>query len=241
MAASEISKMTAAILAGGLGTRLRSVVHDHPKTMAPIGGRPFLSFLLDQLVHTGIRRAVLCTGYRAEQIESHFATSYRGLGLSYSREDSQLGTAGGLRLALDKIQSPTVIVMNGDSYCSADLGAFASYHAAHDAPLSLLLAKVEDTSRFGSVQVNPQGTVTRFQEKERSAGAGWINAGVYLVQRTVIDRIEPDVPVSLERQVFPKWIGKGLMGWTGGGSFLDIGTPQSYARAEQFFTRQAAA
>ena len=122
---SDISNIEAAILAGGLGTRLRSVVPDRPKVLAEIGGRPFIEILLDQVAAAGIRTAVLCTGYLGDQIEARLGTRRGPLALRYSREVEPLGTGGALRLALPMLASDTVLVLNGDSYCDADLRALS--------------------------------------------------------------------------------------------------------------------
>jgi D-glycero-alpha-D-manno-heptose 1-phosphate guanylyltransferase len=230
---------TAVILAGGLGTRLRSAVADRPKALAEIAGRPFLAWQFDALLAAGVRRVVLCTGYRGEMIEQTFGDCYEGLSISYSHEASPLGTGGALRAALPRIDSATMLVVNGDSLCRADLTVFAQRHATVDARLSLLLTHVADTSRFGRVETDHAGRLTRFVEKGDPHGPGWINAGIYLFQREVMEAIPPDRNVSLEREVFPAWIGRGLYGHRDPGDFLDIGTPESYAAAAGFLAGSA--
>ena len=232
----SLAELTAVVLAGGLGTRLRAAVSDRPKVMAEIHGRPFLSFLLDQLFAAGVRRVVLCTGYRGEQVSSFFGESYGSLRLTYSREASPLGTGGALRLALTHLDSDPVLVLNGDSFCEADLAAFAGWHRARGAGASLLLAEVPNTERFGRVKTDPEGLVVEFEEKGGWAGAGLINAGVYLLGRRVIEEIPEGAAVSIEREVFPAHVGRDLYGYPGGGRFLDIGTPESFAAAEKFFS-----
>lgn len=225
----------AVILAGGLGTRLRSVVADRPKVMAEIAGRPFLTFLLDQLLSVAIERVVLCTGYKAELVSSVLGQSYRGLTLDYSEETEPLGTGGALRLALPRLSAETVLVMNGDSYCAADLNRFRATHSARGATASLLLTEVPDTSRFGRVEYLPDGQVTAFSEKGQVTGRGWINAGIYLLRRELLATVETGRAVSLEREVFPRWITEQrLFADPLGTRFLDIGTPESYAAAETF-------
>ena len=226
----------AMILAGGFGTRLRSVVADLPKVLAPVAGRPFITRLLDQLSLTGITRVVLCTGYRAELVEQTLGENYGGMTLQYSQEPQPLGTGGAIRLALNKIDAPQVIVMNGDSYCDADLAEHIETHRLRAAKASLLLTEVADTSRFGRVEFDATGRVERFVEKGQSAGLGWINAGIYLFQRDLLDMIEPQRAVSLEYEIFPQLIERGeLYAAPLGRRFLDIGTPESFAAAEKFF------
>lgn len=233
-----VSSVTAAILAGGLGTRLRSVVSDRPKILAEIRGRPFLSYLLDQLAEAGLRTVVLCTGYLGDKVQALFGDSHRGVSLVYSQEPHPLGTGGAIRLAANRLVSPTVLVLNGDSYCQADLGAFWSDHCAAGARATLLLVRVDDASRFGQVEMDEAGRIIRFEEKGARTGAGWINAGMYLIDRQWVERIPSGKAVSLEREVFPGWIEGGLRGWRSPGRFLDIGTPESYQEADQFFAER---
>jgi D-glycero-alpha-D-manno-heptose 1-phosphate guanylyltransferase len=232
----SLADVTAVILAGGLGTRLRSAVADRPKVMAEIHGRPFLSFLLDQLFAAGVGSVVLCTGYRGEQISSYFGESYGPLRLTYSREPSPLGTGGALRLALPHMDSDPVLVLNGDSFCEADFADLAARHRLRGAAATMLLAEVPNTERFGRVKTGRAGLVTEFEEKGGWAGPGLINAGVYLLGRRLIEGIRAGAAVSLEREVFPAHVGRDLYGHPGGGRFLDIGTPESFAAAEQFFS-----
>ncbi|PZR76863.1 MAG: galactokinase [Chthoniobacterales bacterium] len=230
-----MSEIEAIILAGGKGTRLRTVVSDRPKVMAMVNERPFLSRLLDQLKRAQIKSVVLSTGYMAEQIESAIGESYDGISVRYSREAQPLGTAGGLRLALGKTVSEPVLVLNGDSFCAVDLEEFYQYHCAKNARATILLTQVEDTSRFGRVETDDRGSVIKFEEKGGVASPGWINAGVYCLDRNVVEDLPQGEEKSLEREVFPELIGSGLFGFRGGGDFVDIGTPQSYGEAQTFF------
>lgn len=228
-----MAETTAAILAGGLGTRLRAVVADCPKVLSPVGGAPFLARLLDQLAAARLDRVVLCTGYLGDQIETRFGPAYRGMRLEYSRESTPLGTGGALREALPRIGSELALVLNGDSYCRVDLDRFRRFHAAHGAGASLVLTRAPDVARFGSVTVEEGGRILGFAEKSAVRGAGWINAGIYLLAREVIETIPVGRAVSLELEMFPTW--SGMYGFRCEGPFLDIGTPESYAAAERFF------
>ena len=236
---NALENVTAVILAGGVGSRLRAVVSDRPKVMALIHGRPFISFLLRQVKAAGVKETVLCTGYMAEFIEERLGATFQGMRLAYSREETALGTAGALRHALPKIATSTILVMNGDSYCDLSLSEFASAHASRETDASMVLARVEDTSRYGRVELGDSGYVKRFVEKGPSSGPGWINAGVYLLNRSAVAGIPRDRAVSIEREVFPGLVGRGLYGHPGG-RFLDIGTPESYREAERFFESETA-
>jgi D-glycero-alpha-D-manno-heptose 1-phosphate guanylyltransferase len=233
----ELASITAAVLAGGLGTRLRSVVSDRPKVLADVGGRPFLSYLLDMLVTAGVSRVVICNGHLGEMVQQAFGANYGRLALDYSHEEAPLGTGGALRAALPRINSEMILALNGDSLCRTDLAAFAASHVQHRALISLVLAQVDDTSRYGRVELDSDGRVLQFVEKGQPSGPGWINAGVYLIQRRVVDSIAPDAPVSLERTIFPSWLGRGLYGHCGDREFLDIGTPESYSAAPHFVSQ----
>lgn len=233
---SPLAGLSTAILAGGLGTRLRSVVADRPKVLAPVAGKPYLAHLLEQLARAGIRETTLLVGFAAERVRSAFGNAHAGLSLSYSVEPQPLGTAGALRLALPLLQSETILLLNGDSYCDVDLPALLAFHRAHRGVATLTLAEVPDGSRFGRVTCNSDQRIERFEEKGGSAGPGWINAGVYLLNRDALNELEPGRSVSLEREVLPRWVERGaVFGFPGSRRFIDIGTPESYAEAEAFF------
>jgi D-glycero-alpha-D-manno-heptose 1-phosphate guanylyltransferase len=228
--------LTAAILAGGLGTRLRSVVADRPKVLAEVAGRPFLAHLLEQLAAAGVCETVLLVGYGADQVCDTFGTRFGEMRLMYSVEHTPLGTAGALRNALNQFARQDVLLLNGDSFCDVNLGALVQAHRNwRDAEVSLSLARVDNASRFGRVRVGRDRRVLRFEEKIPVATGGWINAGVYLMRREVVEGIPAGVPSSLERDVFPHLVGQGKVRGFRGGRFIDIGVPDSYARADAFF------
>jgi len=231
----ELKDITAVVLAGGRGTRLRSVVADRPKVLAEVKGRPFLAYLLDQIVDAGIRSMVMCTGFKGEYVQAAFDARYREARLSYSQEPAPLGTAGALRYALPLLESDPVLVLNGDSFCDANLIDFFNWHQARHANATLLLTEVPDTQRYGRVLRGESSRVLRFEEKGAAGRAGWINAGIYLIQRQLLETIPADRAVSLEREMFPAWIGHGLYGYSSPSRFLDIGTPEAYAAAARFF------
>lgn len=228
----------AAILAGGLGTRLRSAVSDRPKVLADVGGRPFLTRLLDRLQCYAIRDVVLLVGHRADMVRAALGERYHDLRLHYSQEPEPLGTAGAVRQALHLLQTPTILLLNGDSFCEVDIDAFVQHHAEAGVACSLTLAQVGDTSRYGRVE-REGDRVTRFVEKADAGGTGWINAGVYLLQRDRLGEL-PGGALSLERDVLPRWVARHeVSGFASRGRFLDIGTPESYAEAEAFFAEPA--
>jgi NDP-sugar pyrophosphorylase family protein len=232
----DMSGTNAVVLVGGMGTRLRPVVGDRPKGLAPVRGRPFLCFLLDQLATAGIRKVVLCTGYLGEQVSAAFGNSYSGIDLVYSQENRPLDTAGALRLAAPFVESDEALVMNGDSFCEADLKAFCGWYSSRDIKAALLINRISDASRYGQVEADDNGMVISFKEKSENAGPGWINAGIYLLDRRLILEIRQSSPVSLEREVLPAFIAqRRLYSYKNHGQFLDIGTPEAYAAAWDYF------
>jgi NDP-sugar pyrophosphorylase family protein len=159
------------------------------------------------------------------------------MSLQYSQEPSPLGTGGALRFALPLLQSETVLVLNGDSFSEVNLRAFCLVHRLRGAQVTLLLAEVTDTGRFGRVELDGEGRVTGFREKGKTGG-GWVNGGVYLVNRPLLQAIPPQQIVSLEQDLFPAWIGRGFFGFRSQGRFIDIGMPESLAGAGTFFHRE---
>jgi NDP-sugar pyrophosphorylase family protein len=231
----DLAEITAVILAGGMGTRLREVVADKPKVLAEVNGRPFISYLLDQLADAGVGRVVLCTGYMAGLVSTALGSCYRGMELRYSEETTPLGTGGAVRLALPLISNSPVFVMNGDSYCDLDLLSFINQHTAAAARASLALANVSDISRYGAVERATDNAVTWFAEKGGRQGEGLINAGIYLLEQSVIAAMPENEAASLERDLFPALIGHGLYGFMLSAKFIDIGIPSDYHAASSFF------
>jgi len=232
---SDLSWVTAVILAGGLGTRLRQVVSDQPKVMAQINGKPFIAYLLDQLVAAGIGRVIISTGYMADIVEDTIGARYNGLHVDYSREETPLGTAGALKLAEQIVDSEYCLVMNGDSYTEFDAISLFISHKQKNANITILVKAVSNTSHFGTIQMNKQNEIIKFMEKESSTNIGLINTGIYIMKTSTLQKIPNKTPCSLEYNFFPAMIGKNIYGNETEGNFIDIGTPESYAQAEAFF------
>ncbi len=226
--------MDAVVLLGGRGTRLRTVVNDLPKPMAPVAGRPFLEYLLGQLREAGIDRVVLAVGWGAGLIQRYFAHRNLGLTLAYSEErDRLLGTAGALKLAEPMLTGNQFLVLNGDSYLQVDLNALFSSHQQTGAMVTLALARVPDTSRYGRVTLGADLSVSAFEEKGQAAGPGYINGGVYVFQKAALALIPAGRVCSLECDLFPRMLGHGLFGWPSAGYFVDIGIPEDFWRAQE--------
>lgn len=224
--------MHAIVLAGGFGTRLRARVSDVPKPMAPVAGRPFLEFVLDQLVAAGCSDVILCVGYLADVVEAHFGVAYRGLGVRYLREQSPLGTGGATAAALAEVPSGRALVLNGDSYMQTDLRPFIDACRAEPERAAIVLRRIDDVSRYGSAMVDGDRLVA-FGEKS-AQGPGLINAGIYWLDRRSFERLGLAGAFSLENDYFaPHARDLGARAQVAEGHFIDIGLPNDYDRAQQ--------
>jgi NDP-sugar pyrophosphorylase family protein len=232
--------MKAVLLVGGLGTRLRSAVPSLPKTLASVGDRPFLELLVRQLGSQEIRELVMCTGYLAEQIQEVFQDgSDFGATIEYSQEIVPLGTAGALKLAQRYVQNESeFLVINGDTFLEIDFNEFIVSHRKHGSVATMSVVPVENSSRYGTVQVGADGRILGFLEKTGQNAPGIINAGVYVFSNAALALI-PQGPVSLERDVFPLLMEQGFYAVEQRGMFIDIGTPDDYARARKMSDRIA--
>jgi D-glycero-alpha-D-manno-heptose 1-phosphate guanylyltransferase len=223
------------ILAGGVGSRLRSVVSDRPKCLAEINGRPFLSYLLDRLSRAGLHEAILGTGYLADQVATTFGQEHRGLALRYSREDRPLGTGGAVKLALKLCRQEYVLVINGDSFLDFDWHKFFQWFDLQTMQVGMVVAWQDDCRRYGQVEISDDGQVLAFKEKSEIVGAGWINAGIYLIRRSLLVAFTAADAFSLERDFFPAQMGRGFYALGFRDRFIDIGTPDSYRSSSEFF------
>jgi D-glycero-alpha-D-manno-heptose 1-phosphate guanylyltransferase len=233
------------ILAGGLGKRLRSVFSDGPKSLAPVQGRPFLDYLLRWVQLAGFNDIVLCVGYKRGQIRKRYARGEEwGLKLSYSVERCPLGTGGAIKLALRQIHTENFVVLNGDSFVDVDFSELLRFHRSRCALATITLAEAPPGGRYGHVRVRRAGDVLEFVEKGSTAPArrkmepNWINAGVYVFRRELLPLIPSGLPVSLERDVFPKLVGRQFYGYRVKGYFIDIGVPKDYEKAQSEFPKR---
>jgi NDP-sugar pyrophosphorylase family protein len=202
--------------------------------MANVAGRPILELLLLQLHRHGFERAILAVGYQKDTIESHFGERACGLCLTYSAESFPLGTGGALRNALDLVESESVLTMNGDSHTDADIGKFVAGHRETKTDASLIVVPADGRGDCGSVQVDVFGRLARFDEKQGSPDARYVNAGIYILSRTMLCDIPSRVCVSLERDLFPRWLAEGrdIRVFVHPGRCIDIGTPERYHAAQ---------
>ena len=222
--------MEAIVLAGGFGTRLRQVVPDLPKPMAPIAGRPFLEILLSTLAQKGFRRVVLSLGFMSEKIIAHFGNGYKGMELVYEVEAQPLGTGGAIRAALARCTADHVFVFNGDTYLDLEIDALEGLWLTNHHPV-IVVREVPDTARFGRVKMR-DGRVIAFLEKGL-AGPGLINAGCYVLPKNALDAFPLGHPFSIETEFFIESLQRiRFDGFVTHGRFIDIGVPEDYALAQ---------
>lgn len=235
-------QITAVVLAGGFGTRIKHLLGDLPKPMAPVNGKPFVEWVVRYLAAQGVRNVVLSTGYQADTVEKHFRSQpVRDVRIACVPETTPLGTAGGFLNATSGAgEKPAAwLVLNGDSLVLAPLDD--CFRSLDDATIagSIVGVQVPDASRFGTLSRNAAGDAVGFAEKR--PGAGVINAGIYLFRASTIDRFPRKTPLSFETEVFPALLAAGLRMkvCVTDAPFLDIGTPESLPQAEQFIRRHA--
>jgi mannose-1-phosphate guanylyltransferase len=223
----------ALVLAGGEGTRLRPLTYTTPKPVMPLAGRPFLTFMLDWARSHQVDEVILSCGFMSDDVKRVLGDIYDGMRLRYVTEDEPLGTAGPVRLAYDEgLLDERFFVLNGDVLTDIDITAERDEHESTGARVTLALQAVEDTSSYGVVPTGPDRRVEAFLEKtEGEVPTNRINAGAYVVEREVIEGIEPGRAVSFEREVFPALVGDGLYGFPTAGYWIDIGTPERYLEA----------
>jgi mannose-1-phosphate guanylyltransferase len=225
--------MQALVLAGGEGTRLRPLTYTTPKPVMPLAGRPFLSFMLDWARGHGVDEVILSCGFLSDGVRRVLGDIYDGMRLRYVVEEEPLGTAGPVRLAYDEgLLEERLLVLNGDVLTDIDLTAELAQHERTGADVTLALYAVEDTAAYGVVPTDEEGRVEAFLEKTEDPPTNRINAGAYVVERTVVaERIPAGRAVSFEREVFPALVGDGLYGFAAAGYWIDIGTPERYLEA----------
>ena len=221
--------MQAILLAGGLGTRLRSVVNDRPKPMALIGDRPFMEYVVHELSRYGIDEIIFAVGYKGSMVEEYFGDGSRfGVKVSYAYEEELLGTAGAIKNAGCFVTEDTFFVLNADTFYQMDYGRLLRVKAENRLAMALVLREVPDISRYGAAVLDG-AMLAGFNEKTAEKRPGTINGGVYLMNRELLSEI-PEGKISLENEMIPKWMaeGKRLGGFVNDGYFIDIGIPEDY-------------
>jgi D-glycero-alpha-D-manno-heptose 1-phosphate guanylyltransferase len=206
--------------------------------MAPVNDKPFLEYLLNFLTGQDIQRVILSVGHKHEMIENYFKDRYKHISISYAFEDEPLGTGGGIVNALQQVEGEMAFAMNGDSMFRIDLQAMLNHHLKNEADLTIALRFLDDTSRFGTVKIDSTRRVTGFVEKKQDSGEGYINGGIYLINKRFLTSSTFGKKFSIEKDCFEKcYKNSGLYGFPAKGYFLDIGVPEDYMTAQDEFKR----
>lgn len=234
-------QVDAVVLVGGKGTRLRPLTLSAPKPMLPTAGLPFLTHLLSRIAAAGIEHVILGTSYKPAVFEAEFGDgSALGLQIEYVTEEHPLGTGGGIANVAGKLRNDTAMVFNGDVLSGADLAQLLDFHRSNRADVTLQLVRVGDPRAFGCVPTNEEDRVVAFLEKTEDPPTDQINAGCYVFERNVIDRIPQGREVSVEREVFPALLADGdckIYGYVDASYWRDMGTPEDFVRGSADLVR----
>lgn len=234
-------QVDAVVLVGGKGTRLRPLTLSAPKPMLPTAGLPFLTHLLSRIAAAGIEHVILGTSYKPAVFEAEFGDgSALGLQIEYVNEEHPLGTGGGIANVAGKLRNDTAMVFNGDVLSGADLAQLLDFHRSNRADVTLQLVRVGDPRAFGCVPTDEEDRVVAFLEKTEDPPTDQINAGCYVFERNVIDRIPQGREVSVEREVFPALLADGdckIYGYVDASYWRDMGTPEDFVRGSADLVR----
>lgn len=222
----------AIILAGGLGTRLRSAVPELPKCMAPVDGRPFLSYVVNYYRQQGISKFIFSLGYRHEAVTSWLKENYPDLTMEFSIEREPLGTGGAVQLAMGKVKEQDVLILNGDTFFEVSLEELKKVHQQNSSACSICLKPMQDFNRYGIVETDDDGRIMDFKEKQQYA-EGLINGGVYLLNSPRFRQQQRPVVFSFEKDYLERsYYAMPMYGVVQKGYFIDIGIPEDYTRAQ---------
>lgn len=224
--------MEAIILAGGFGTRLSHIVLDVPKPMAFVNERPFLEYILNYLIDNGIKHIILAIGYKGNIIQDYFGDNYKGVSITYSTEDTPLGTGGAIKKALSYCNNDSVFIINGDTYYNVDLNLMEQFNNIKKSNLTIAVKTMHNFDRYGSVIIK-NDMIMEFKEKKKTV-SGKINGGTYLINKSILDRIEYE-SFSFEKLVLESGM-VDLYVFESDGYFIDIGVPDDYYKAQEDFS-----
>jgi|PlaIllAssembly_1097288.scaffolds.fasta_scaffold127518_2 D-glycero-alpha-D-manno-heptose 1-phosphate guanylyltransferase len=227
--------MEAVILAGGMGTRLRSVIKDIPKPMAPVNGKPFLFFVLQWVHRYPVEKIILSLGFRAGTVRDYFGDSFSGIPVEYVIEDQPLGTGGAVKYATRFTEGDHFLVINGDTFFPIDLKKFYDFHIENSNLVSIALKRMKDFDRYGTVECH-EDTIVRFREKG-FCSEGLINGGIYLINKNYFESKELPEVFSIEKDLMEKEAGSGILkAQIFDDIFIDIGIPEDYQRASELLS-----
>jgi D-glycero-alpha-D-manno-heptose 1-phosphate guanylyltransferase len=230
------SGYTVVVLAGGLGTRLKEIVNDVPKPMAPIRGKPFLEYLLSYWISNGASRFILSVGYRNQKIKDYFGTVYHGVPINYVIEDEPLGTGGALLRVLDKEDiKEEFFLVNGDTLFQIDVSRMLELHDGNKADMTLSLRTIENADRYHTISINDADKIISIDLLDKSIVCGNINGGLYIISPELFHSWTNagNKNISLENEILPGLIkNHSVYGYIDDGDFIDIGIPEDYQRAQ---------
>ncbi|MDD5570233.1 MAG: nucleotidyltransferase family protein [Bacteroidales bacterium] len=230
--------MEAIILAGGFGTRLKKIVCDIPKPMASVNSKPFLEYLFDYLIHYKIKNVILSVGYKHEIIKKYFGNKYKNIEIKYATEKEALGTGGGIKFAMKYAKSNEVLILNGDSFFNINLKDFLSFHKKNKSGLTITLKFLKNVSRYGTVNIDKQNRIFGFLEKRTKTKSGYINGGIYLINKNIFKNTGLSGKFSFEKDYLEKYCHKRkIYGFVSKDYFLDIGIPEDYEKAQTEFKK----
>lgn len=228
------------ILCGGRGKRLRKISRGIPKPMMKIGDRPFLDIIIDFMSGFGFKRFILGTGYRSKLIRDYYSNKdSHGLEIGFCEEKTPLDTGGALKKTVRLIKSDPFFVLNGDTFCRFNPLRFLRFHRDKKSIASIILRKVSRAPDYGEIRMNGSGRIISFREKNEKAEKCLVNSGVYLFDKKIFGLMPASRKFSLEKDLFPSLSGKDFFGYITPGFFIDIGTPERYSKARNYFLKQA--
>lgn len=225
--------MEAIVLVGGKGTRLRSVISDLPKPMAPVNNKPFLEYLLSELNKQGVKKLILAVGYKADMIIEYFGNKYKDTEIEYSIEKTPLGTGGAIKKALEKISNENAIIVNGDTFSKVNLKKMLENHLEKQADLSIATKTMKEFDRYGQV-LSENDRIVGFKEKQYCE-EGNINIGTYILRKKFFENIKTNETFSFENDIMEKYFDKmNFISYLSDSIFIDIGIPEDYARVDEY-------
>ena len=231
-----MKKIDAIILAGGLGTRLREVVNDLPKVLAPVNGRPFLDIILSFLNKRDcIRSVIIAVGYMGDKIIKEYSDcSEYNFNILFSEEKELLGTGGAIKKALQYAKTGDILVLNGDSYVDLNLEELIKAHRSNNVIMTIVVKEVENANKYGRIKLDTKHRLVSFEEKNPAPTKGYINAGIYIFKKELFDGVAENRIISLEKELLPTFLEKGVYGHISYGKFIDVGVPETYKLAGRY-------
>lgn len=238
VSAPLLKNIDVVILCGGLGKRLRPQVGSNQKVMALIDGRPFLDLVLQYLAAQGFKRIILATGYKGEVVEEYYQQNPWGVAIEFSREKEPLGTGGAIKNVKGFVKASPFFVLNGDCFCAMNYQKFLNFHVKKKALATLSVSKIKNKRDFGSIILNTHSEIQGFLEKTTQNVSPVVNTGIYCFEKEIFRWMPRKKKFSIETDFFPTLVGKRFFGFRSNASFLDIGTPERYQKAQHLLKKK---